>query len=233
MPSFGGANEVPAMELSRLSAVLFAVSICTAPAFPQLPKIHEVSPVATRTTAKKQLHDISKPKIMLRVDDFANLDPTVLTGARKVTTEIFAEAGVQTVWLDCPVYDTDCGSGAERPQFILRILAPSMAKTIVGDEALGFAIPCNKKEEACLSYIFYYRINALAVAHSLSADRILGHVMAHEIGHTLLGPKAHELFGIMQSTLNLYDTERILVFTSDQSKHLQTELLARSRATNR
>ena len=106
-----------------------------------------------------------------------------------------------------------------------------MDKDIVGDEALGFAIPCNKKEEACLFYLFYYRITALAAAHSLSPDRILGHVMAHEVGDTLLGPKAHDLFGIIQSTLKLYDTERILVFTSDQSKRLRTKLLARNRAT--
>jgi hypothetical protein len=233
LASFGGTDEVPAMELGRLSAVLFAVSISTASVFAQLPQIREVSHAAIQTTAKKQRPDIAKPKITLRVDDFANLDPTVLTGARKVTTEIFAEAGVQTVWLDCPVYHTDCGMEAERPQFILRILAPSMAKNIVEDVALGFAIPCDKKEEACLFYIFYYRINALAAAHNLSPERILGHVMAHEIGHTLLGPKAHDLFGIMQSTLNLYDTERILVFTSDQSKHLRTELFARNQATNK
>jgi hypothetical protein len=233
LASFGGTDEVPAMELGRLSAVLFAVSISTASVFAQLPQIREVPHAAIQTTAKKQRPDIAKPKITLRVDDFASLDPTVLTGARKVTTEIFAEAGVQTVWLDCPVYHTDCGMEAERPQFILRILAPSMAKNIVADEALGFAIPCDKKEEACLFYIFYYRIESLAAAHSLNPDRILGHVVAHEIGHTLLGPKAHDLFGIMQNTLNLYDTERILVFTSDQSKHLRNELLVRNRATNR
>jgi hypothetical protein len=198
-----------------------------------LPQSREVPPEAIQTTAEKQGHDIAKPKITLRVDDFANLDPTVLTGARKVTTEIFAKAGVQAVWLDCPVYHTDCGREVGRPQFILRILAPSMAKDIIAHESLGFAIPCDKKEEACLFYILYYRINALAAANSLSPDRILGHVMAHEIGHTLLGPNAHALFGIMQSTLNPYDTERILVFTSDQSKHLRTELSARERATNR
>jgi len=221
------------MKLRSLSAVLFAVSIWTSSVFAQLPQIRELSNSTIQTSAKKQPLEKGKPKITLRIDDFANLDPTVLTGARKVTTEIFAEAGVEAVWLDCPVYHTDCGKGTDKPQFILRILAPSMAKDIVGAEALGFAIPCDKKEEACLFYIFYYRINALAAVHTLSPERILGHVMAHEIGHTLLGPKAHDLFGIMQSTLNLYDTERILVFTSDQSKHLRTELLARNRATNR
>jgi len=221
------------MKLRSLSAVLFAVSIWTSSVFAQLPQIRELSNSTIQTSAKKQPLEKGKPKITLRIDDFANLDPTVLTGAREVTTEIFAEAGVKAIWLDCPVYNTDCGRGADKPQFILRILAPSMAKDSVVDEALGLAIPCDKKEESCLFYIFFYRIHALAVANSLSADRILGHVMAHEIGHTLLGPNAHDLFGIMQSTLNLYDTERILVFTSDQSKHLQTELLARSRATNR
>jgi hypothetical protein len=219
------------MRLGRLSVVLFGVSIWTASVFAQLPQIRELSDSAK--TAKEQPLDKAKPKITLRIDDFANISPAVLAGTRKVTTEIFAEAGVQTVWLDCPVYHADCGREAERPQFILRILVPSMAKNIVADEALGFAIPCDKKEKACLFYIFYYRIESLAAAHSLNPDGILGHVVAHEIGHTLLGPKAHDLFGIMQNTLNLYDTERTLVFTSSQSKRLRTELLARNRATNR
>lgn len=221
------------MKLVRPSAVLFAMSIWTGAIFAQLPVIRESSNSALQSTAKKEPQEIGKPKITLRIEDLANISPTVLNGATRVTTEIFAEAGVQTIWLDCNVDHTDCGREAEKPQFILRVLAPSMAKDIFGDEALGFAIPCDKKEEACLFYIFYHRINALAAAHSLSPDRILGHVMAHEVGHTLLGPKAHDLFGIMQSTLNLYDTERILVFTSEQSRRLRTELLARNQATNR
>ena len=170
------------MKLGLLSAFLCAVSIWVTAAFAQLPQIHEMSAAAIQTPTKKQARDEAKPKITLQVDDFAHLDPAVLAGARKVTTEILAAAGVQTVWLDCPVYHTDCGREAEKPQFILRILAPSMAKDIVGDEALGFAIPCDKKEEACLFYIFYYRISDLAAARGLSPDRILGHVMAHEIG---------------------------------------------------
>jgi hypothetical protein len=104
---------------------------------------------------------------------------------------------------------------------------------MIKDEALGFAVPCAKNEEACLSYIFYSPISTLAAKNGLSPDLILGHVMAHEIGHTLLGPNAHDLYGIMQASLPLTDIGRMLYFTSTQSRHLRTELLARKRATNR
>ena len=83
------------MMLGRLSIVLFAVSIWTASVFAQLPQICELSNSAK--TAKEQLLDKAKSTITLRIDDFANISPAVLAGARKVTTEIFAEAGVQTV----------------------------------------------------------------------------------------------------------------------------------------
>lgn len=218
------------MKLARM----FVCAACLSAnvVFAQASRIHEMSSPAIQSP-EKQPHDIRNPKITLRVDDFANLDPSVLVGARRVTTEIFAAAGVQTVWLDCPVYHADCGAEAEKPLFILRILGPSMDKHIVADdEALGFAIPCHKTDGACLSYILYWRIRALAAADNLSPARIVGHVMAHEIGHALLGP-THEPFSIMQGTFSIHDTERLLYYTSGQSKRLQAELVARKRATTR
>jgi hypothetical protein len=220
------------MKLVRPSVVLFAVSIGATGVFAQLPKFAAVSTSATQTT-RKQVKDEPNPKITLRVDDFAHLDPVVLAGARQVTTEIFRKAGVETVWLDCAVYQTDCGQKTERPQFMLRILAPSMEKAINVDEALGFAMPCDDDANTCLFYIFYSRISALTEAHAVGSHRLLGHVMAHEIGHTLLGRNAHDLYGIMQASLPLGNVEQTLFFTSVQAKRLQTELLARNRATGR
>ena len=129
------------MKLARVSVFLCAACVWANVVFAQASQIRDRSTAAIQSTAKKQSHDKANPRITLRVEDFANLDPSVLAGARKVTTEIFAAAGVQTVWLDCPVYEgADCGAEAERPQIILRILGPSMDKDIVTDhEALGFA----------------------------------------------------------------------------------------------
>jgi hypothetical protein len=222
------------MKLARMSAFFCAACLWATVVFAQPPQILEMSTGAIQSTAKKQPHDMANPKITLRVEDFANLDSSALVGARRVTTEIFAAAGVQTVWLDCPIYQADCGTQTEGPQFILRILGPSMDKDIVADDqALGFAIPCHQTDGACLSYILYWRIGALAAADNLSPARMLGHVMAHEIGHALLGPNTHEPFSIMQATFSMHDTKRMLYYTSGQSKRLQAELVARKRATTR
>jgi hypothetical protein len=221
------------MKLARLSAVLFAVSIWASAVFAQLPQLGEMSNAETESAARKQSDDKPKPKITLRVYDFAHLNPAVLAGSKEVTTEILRKAGVESVWLDCGVSEASCGSQAQHPEFRLRILPSALAKDMVSDDSLGFAVPCAQNEEACLFYIFYSRVSALAAAHGFGPERPLGHVMAHEIGHTLLGPNAHGLYGVMQARLSLIDMERTLYFTTFQSKRLRIELLARNHAPNR
>jgi len=136
---------------------------------------------------------------------------------------------VETVWLDCPVYQTDCSEEPERLQFMLRILPAAMKKDIVAEDSLGFAIPCHEQDRGCLFYIFYSRISTLATGHGIGPGRILGHVMAHELGHGLLGPNAHEGYGIMQAKLPISDLSwKTLYFTAAQSKRIRTELLARN-----
>jgi hypothetical protein len=221
------------MKIARVDVFVCAVCLWPKVALAQASRIQNLPTPSVRSIAKKHPDDRANLRITLRVDDFANLDPSVLTGARKLTTEIFAEAGVQTVWLDCPVYRADCGAEAERPLFMLRILRASIDENIVGAESLGFSIPCEITDRACLCYILYSRIWALAAEQKLGSARMLGLVLAHEIGHELLGPNPHEPFSIMQAKFSIEETERTLYFTSGQSRRLRAELLARKRAANR
>ena len=221
------------MKLARCSVVLLAVSIYATAVFAQVPHLFGGSNSAPQATARKLGHNQAKPRITLRVDDLAHLDPVVLTGSKEVTTAIFRKADVETVWLDCTVNQTDCGQETERPQFRLRILASPMDKDTVSDNALGFAMPCHENDLECIFFIFYSRITDLAAIYGIGPDRILGHVMAHEIGHTLLGPDAHAVSGIMQAGLAIPDMKQGLYFTSSQPRRLRAELLARKRATNR
>ena len=91
-------------------------------------------------------------------------------------------------------------------------------------------MPCAPTDQTCLCYVFYWRIKIQA---ENQAGRLLGQVIAHEIGHTLLGPNAHAEFGIMQRKLPVAETERTLYFTSDQAKRLRADLFAREAALNR
>ena len=59
----------------------------------------------------------------------------------------------------------------------------------------------------------------------------IGHVIAHEIGHVLLGPKARSIVGIMRGTLLQQDWENAaqgtLGFTHSQNQQIRTWIAER------
>jgi hypothetical protein len=62
----------------------------------------------------------------------------------------------------------------------------------------------------------------------LTDATFLGHVIAHEIGHLLLGANSHSPVGIMRPQWRLADevwmAKGALVFDTDQAKRMQMEL---------
>jgi hypothetical protein len=168
-------------------------------------------------------------KIALRIYDFDQVDSNTMAEARVVTTSIFRKAGFQVLWVECQREDR-C-TDADGPEFRLKIVPRSLGQTMVSDDSLGFAIPCAMDETACLFYIFNWRIKAVAVTNNIEAGPLLGHVLAHEIGHVLLGPNAHIAFGVMQHRLPAPETARILFFTSQQAKSMRLNLLERASRT--
>ena len=116
---------------------------------------------------------------------------------------------------------------------ILRILPRRMAlKLPVSGEPLGFAQQCPETEPACELTVFYFSVDELAT-HGYREDLVLGHVIAHEVAHVLLGP-GHSEEGIMRAEWSRHDLERIswglpLGFTSDQFSQLRYAILRRTK----
>lgn len=58
--------------------------------------------------------------------------------------------------------------------------------------------------------------------------RVLGHVMAHEIGHLLLPTRAHSRDGLMRASWDRRDVERLktggLLFTRDQGDLIRRKI---------
>lgn len=102
-----------------------------------------------------------------------------------------------------------------------------IAKAILSDGSLGLAIPCGVAEAACVFYAVYWRIRFIAENQYLATGRLLGHVIAREIGHVLVGPHAHDCYGIMQHNFRIREAERILYFTSGLAKQLRRDLIKR------
>jgi len=171
------------------------------------------------------------PRLAVLVVDFAHVDQSVLLSAKEVATQIFKESGIETEWFDCRT-SLECDLQAERAQFRLIIQSRvgnvvkdhSQARDLTDSDTLGFAIPCKTTDSACLFYIFYSPIRSLATEYGASVECILGEVMVHEIGHALLGPDAHSRTGIMQPRFPMPGTDRLLYFSSRESKRAQDQI---------
>jgi hypothetical protein len=175
---------------------------------------------------------IRMPDITLRISDSAGVEPSVMTGARSVATDIFRAAGVNPLWVQCVTPGDGCVGDARR-EFSVRIVSSHLVQDSGWDSSLGFAVPCAGGQEACIVYVLYSRICALAAGRGDRAGRVLGHVMAHEVGHAVLGRNAHGLFGIMRPRLAVNEMERTLYFTPFQARRLRTQVMAWSGGRNR
>lgn len=164
-----------------------------------------------------------RPPLPILVYNVAQAELPVLVEAEAAATQIFAEAGLGSIWNNCPNHQ-ECGDETKGPKFRITIL--SQGQGIVTHDPLGVAIPCDRSVGACLFYVFYGPIDDLAKRHHARPGHVLGQVMTHEVGHALLGPNAHALSGIMQTILPNADLEHMLYFMPGQARCMRAYLMA-------
>jgi len=218
------------------ASILLIVSILSAKTFAR-PMGDDRSPGTPPAAQRGQTAPGSDVKLTLRVYNYARVDRGSLARSEKVVGAIFEESGIVIIWMDCTLSQSHslaypaCQSDMGTTDLILRILPRRMAlKLPASGEPLGFAQQCPETEPACELTVFYFRVDELAT-HGYREDLVLGHVIAHEVVHVLLGP-GHSEQGIMRAEWSRYDLERIswglpLGFTSDQSSQLRYAILRR------
>ena len=158
-----------------------------------------------------------------------------------IATYVVAKAGIEANWLECPteerqpVRDTGCEQQLRSTDLVLTIL-PSGAKMAHGPHDLGLALQPEDNRLATYAYIWYDRVRSRTVASSWEGDSILGHAMAHEIGHLLLGSNSHAYVGLMSAHWFNAELRRAsrgaLLFTSSEQERLRAAL-ERRRAAGR
>jgi hypothetical protein len=103
------------------------------------------------------------------------------------------------------------------------------------DNAIGLAPGSGPDRQSV--YVFYDRVEALArerIAEThADAAQILGHAIAHEIGHLLLNVQTHSAAGIMRGVWNFWDLQNVsygyLLFTPKQAEVMRVEVRRRFR----
>jgi hypothetical protein len=165
----------------------------------------------------------AEPKldITVQVYNWAHVAPGTLRAAEGEGTRIFTKAGVGVLWLNCPLSPSEskespiCAEPCPWDRFALRIV--SDVPKGFGKTSLGVAL----QGTGIYASVFYLRVDEFAKEGIATHSQILGHAMAHEIGHLLLDLRGHAAFGIMRGHWNVQDLRSAsmgaLLFSSRES----------------
>jgi hypothetical protein len=115
--------------------------------------------------------------------------------AEKIASNMLSTAGIGVTWRRAVHH---CPPG------VIEIKANEEARPAGRVYALAHTWPY----EGSLIEVFYERIRE--VAGPQRADRLLAHVMAHEIGHILEGVSRHSESGIMKPSFDQRDIEKMM-----------------------
>ncbi len=122
-----------------------------------------------------------------------------------------------------------CASFEWPTHLAARVLSGSRLST---NEVFGVAF-LSADGEGCYSDIFYDRVMELHANWNAGTADILGNVMAHELGHLLLGSNSHSGMGIMRAHWQGEELRRLsrgnLWFTNEQADRMSGRLIATRR----
>jgi len=145
-----------------------------------------------------------EPEIRIRVQDYSGLSATLRAKAQDVATTILGSAGVEPLWLDCSLalgerMDAGCRVSPEPADLFLRLMPPPMARAVgLQSICLGYAL-VPRGGLGSLAGVFTEKVRMLAVSSLAHQPSVLGHAIAHEIGHLLVGNVEHSDHGLMQA----------------------------------
>ena len=184
-------------------------------------------------------------KLQVRLYDYARLSPAMIEWATGDAMEVLSKAGIPTHWLDCSMslsdeeLDPACRVSPGPTVVVLKILPRKMAERFtVPEGSFGFAMLSDKANGfGSQAVVFYHRLTELAADMDSYRSVALGHILAHEIGHLLLGSGSHSSQGIMRATWQNADLEKAIRgkmrFTPKQAKRMKARFLQRVGAENK
>ena len=186
--------------------------------------------------AEPTLNDPTQ-QLTIRVYDYTNISPKLFERARKQAAQILENAGVTHRWEQCRTsenetnQDSSCTQRAGAHVIQLRIHPRDMAKKITKRSIeFGYSLPLTDGF-GIIAGVYLERTAHMARPLGLDLHVVLGHTMAHEIGHLLLGSNSHAGRGIMRPTWRDRElrlaSSGVLGFTDEQAKAMQAQVEAR------
>jgi hypothetical protein len=178
-------------------------------------------------------------KIEVHVYNYSALSAQELALAEQETVRIYGRLGVEMEWRSClhAAEQLDHNASCDQPgaptTFILRLLSDEMAQRFrLGSDIYGIAaVPANGGF-GVVANVFADRASGMSTDKG-SQTVILGNLIAHELGHLLLGEVRHSAgAGIMHVPWQTKELEQIkrgvMLFLPGQTERIRAQVFART-----
>ncbi len=156
------------------------------------------------------------PAIGILVKSVPRVPTDVLLRAKEETARVYADAGVRLAWSD--------PSRVLPSLTVMIISSPDAWGERVEATTLG-AAPGTAEGLGRLAYAFFARIRATSQQYRTDVGKLLGYVMAHELGHILLAGGSHPPTGIMSGRWGQFQmdlvAESFLRFTKEEAESIR------------
>jgi len=156
------------------------------------------------TNACARPKEANPTALILSVFNDASVPPETLAQGETRAAHILSQAGIQVGWMNCASGGTHVPDQFEQPSLCSRIAYPShlsvrivLAVPSVREDIFGEAFTDSEGKGTYIK-LFYAHLADPNVHLPLGDGELLGYVIAHEVGHLLLGTNSHSHEGIMQ-----------------------------------
>jgi hypothetical protein len=171
--------------------------------------------------------------VLLTVSIFndAGVPASVLRQAEVRARTVLMDAGVSLTWLDCGVpgqrrTELGCQAIAFPTHFSVRLVAGRKA---VSDDTFGQSY-LNERGEGNYANVYVTPLSSARALSVIKEGDLLGYVVAHELGHLLLGKESHSAGGLMRARWEVAELQEgargKLLFSRGEAEEIRGRYLA-------
>jgi hypothetical protein len=182
--------------------------------------------------------DTSSPvdSVAIRVYDVFGTSASHSKDARTTAEAILRDAGIESAWRECRSHrgpasasGDSCADQVMDGEVIVRIVSAPPAQPA---GSLGFSYVDAETRRGTLATVFADRVYSTASRLRTNVGRLLGRVIAHEVGHLLLGTSRHSETGLMRADwtddLVQRGSKRDWLFSGREALEMRRLLLVRA-----
>jgi hypothetical protein len=151
----------------------------------------------------------SAQTLVVGLYDYANLSGKAVGSLTETAGAVLADSGIQIVWAHCRgalavAPAAACEGEPQAGHLVLRLLPVGPGKS--SEDAMGYANVT--ADGGNYASVFVPAVREQQAGFGVAFELLMGYVVAHEVGHCLLGP-SHSGTGLMRGGWNRKDAEEI------------------------